>query len=89
MKIKLVCENGAYFIDDKRLTPQRSQLIINHSPDGFSHSYGGSGPAQLALAILLEICPEKIAKENYQDFKWEEIATLPSGNFEKEITINL
>ncbi len=28
--------------------------LANHSPDGFSWGYGGSGPAQLALAILAD-----------------------------------
>jgi hypothetical protein len=28
--------------------------IINHSPDGFEWGYGGSGPAQLALALCVD-----------------------------------
>jgi hypothetical protein len=28
--------------------------LRNHSPDGFEFGYGGSGPAQLALAILAD-----------------------------------
>jgi len=28
--------------------------LYNHSPDGFEIGYGGSGPAQLALAILAD-----------------------------------
>jgi hypothetical protein len=28
--------------------------LFNHSPDGFEYGYGGSGPAQLALAILAD-----------------------------------
>ena len=28
--------------------------IVNHSPTGFSWGYSGSGPAQLALAILAD-----------------------------------
>ncbi len=40
--------------DGKELSPQRSLNVVNHSPDGFSWGYGGSGPHQLALAILLE-----------------------------------
>jgi hypothetical protein len=41
-------------IDGRPQSPARSQQVWNHSPDGFSWGYGGSGPAQLALAILLE-----------------------------------
>lgn len=36
------------------LSPERSQKLWNHSPDGFQWSYSGSGPAQLALALLLD-----------------------------------
>lgn len=35
------------------LDPHFSQQFRNHSPDGFEWGYGGSGPAQLALGILL------------------------------------
>ncbi len=35
------------------LSPEPSQEIINHSPDGFNWGYGGSGPAQLALGFYL------------------------------------
>ena len=28
--------------------------LFNHSPDGFEYGYAGSGPAQLALAILAD-----------------------------------
>lgn len=71
------------------LMPERSQKVCNHSPDGFAWGYGGSGPSQLALAILLEICEDETAKKHYMDFKWKEIATLPKENFEKEIIINI
>ena len=36
------------------LDPKPSQELWNHSPDGFQWGYGGSGPAQLALALLLD-----------------------------------
>jgi len=37
------------------LDPKPSQEVWNHSPDGFQWGYGGSGPAQLALALLLDV----------------------------------
>jgi hypothetical protein len=61
------------------LTPERSQQVYNHSPDGFNWGYGGSGPAQLALAILLELYPQDVALRNYQQFKADHIAALPNG----------
>ena len=35
------------------LNVEESLKLRNHSPDGFSWGYNGSGPSQLALAILL------------------------------------
>jgi len=60
------------------LDPRPSQQLINHSPDGFNWGYGGSGPSQLALAILLDHFHDPIlARKYYQDFKWELISKLP------------
>lgn len=57
------------------LDPGPSQKIRNHSPDGFSWGYGGSGPAQLALALLLDVTGNReLAESLYQDFKWEVVA---------------
>lgn len=39
--------------EDARPLSPRSDLV-NHSPSGFNWGYGGSGPAQLALAILAD-----------------------------------
>ncbi len=59
------------------LFPDESQKVINHSPDGFSWGYGGSGPAQLALAILMRSCRTQEAIRLHQPFKWDVIAKLP------------
>ncbi len=97
MKIKLQGfperdENGGFLVhlNGRHLDPVRSQEVFNHSPDGFAWGYGGSGPAQLALAILLECTSncEKIALRNYQRFKWDVVAKLPQGNFEIEIDLD-
>lgn len=58
------------------LSPKPSQELYNHSPDGFQWGYGGSGPAQLALALLLDATnnPET-ALAFYQRFKWSMVAT--------------
>ena len=76
------------WLNGKELSPIKSQKVWNHSPDGFNWGYGGSGPAQLALAICLEVFPEDIAIRKYQDFKWNVIAKLP-GDEDFEITITL
>ena len=69
-------------IDGQLLSPKRSQKVRNHSPDGFNWSYGGSGPAQLALAILLTATNKEEASKYYQDFKFDVISSLPKDDFE-------
>ena len=62
------------------LTPVESQKARNHSPDGFEFGYGGSGPAQLALAILMDYTGQKpdewTVPWKYQDFKFKFIAPM-------------
>jgi len=59
---------------------QERQDIINHSPTGISWGYGGSGPAQCALAILLDYLEdEEQARALYQHFKFRVIAGLPQN----------
>lgn len=70
------------WIGSEELSPVKSQGVTNHSPDGFSWGYGGSGPAQLALAILMHYVPADKAMAAYQDLKWEIIAGLPAGDWE-------
>lgn len=62
------------------LSADRSQKIRNHSPDGFEFGYGGSGPSQTALAILLDFTGDEAkALDHYQDFKWAFIANAPKA----------
>jgi hypothetical protein len=67
------------YYDGLWLDPAPSIAERNHSPDGFCWGYNGSGPAQLALAIMMfaEVGTEK-SKEVYQDFKRDIIAALPT-----------
>src|SRR5208282_6015903 len=49
--------------------------LRNHSPTGFAWGYGGSGPAQLALAILMDATGEQaLALRHYQEFKFQFVA---------------
>lgn len=41
--------------------------------------YGGSGPAQLALALLADCIGDERAQKLYQDFKFEIVVALPSA----------
>lgn len=52
--------------------------LWNHSPTGFEWGYGGSGPAQLALALLADHCGDSArALSHYQAFKRAVVASLP------------
>ena len=51
------------------------QDLVNHSPDGFEFGYAGSGPAQLALAILAHQSGDEDAVSFHQQFKNVFIAT--------------
>lgn len=65
-------------IDGKPLTADASLRVFNHSPDGFAWGYGGSGPAQLALALLMRFGLDKQTAVYYhQKFKDELISPLP------------
>ena len=60
--------------------PARSQRVRNHSPSGFEWGYGGSGPAQLALAILLEEVDEESALNLYQGFSRDTRKNAPQNS---------
>lgn len=94
MKIRLKgnWETQEVWLDGKLLSPAKSLKVHAHSPDGFNWGYAGSGPAQLALAICIELygMPEKdpvfySTHFNYQNFKFDHIAGLPQSDFDVEI----
>src|SRR5262252_8545493 len=60
-----------------RALPLRLDLY-NHSPAGFEWGYGGSGPSQLALALLADVTGDGArAVRLHQDFKWRVISRMP------------
>ncbi|MHB1679972.1 MAG: DUF6166 domain-containing protein [bacterium] len=80
-EIFIIADNGKI----KQLTPELSQKLYKHSPDGFNWGYSGSGPAQLSLAILLELTSKDFALFHHQDFKRDFIAGLEQ---EKDFTLD-
>ena len=49
--------------------------LCNHSPTGFEWAYGGSGPAQLSLALLADaLGDDELAQDHYQKFKRKIVA---------------
>lgn len=68
--------------DGDRLDPAPSQAVWNHSPTGFEWGYGGSGPAQLALAILLDVLGDgDRAGDLHQSFKWAVVSNWDWAGF--------
>jgi hypothetical protein len=52
--------------------------LDNHSPTGLNWGYGGSGPAQLALALIADATGDDAkAIKLHQLFKFRLIANLP------------
>lgn len=61
-------------VDGELLAPRLD--LYNHSPTGFSWGFGGSGPAQLALAILADYLGDGAALKLYQSFKWQVVTQM-------------
>jgi hypothetical protein len=65
-------------VTDGELRPLPLRLdLANHSPTGFEWGYAGSGPAQLALALLADAtCRDATARALHQAFKFKFITPL-------------
>ncbi len=73
--------------DESVLTPAHldPQFEARHSPDGFQWGYAGSGPAELARAILVRVIEEDDRVRHprcYQSFKAEVISKIRKDEFE-------
>ena len=81
--IQGVDHENAVYIDGARISTANSRRLRDHAPDGgVSWGYHGSGPSQLALALLLHFgAADKEALMFYQEFKREVIAPLPPNDF--------
>lgn len=56
--------------------------LWNHSPTGFEWGYSGSGPAQLALAILADVTgDDDLAVTLHQRFKFSNVAGFPKDGW--------
>jgi hypothetical protein len=63
-------------VDGRPLNPRFD--LWNHSPTGFEWGYGGSGPAQLALALLADyLDDDHQAVVLHQSFKFAVVANFP------------
>lgn len=64
----------------ERELPLRLDLM-DASPDGFEWGYPGSGPAQLAVAILADLYGDEAALKHYFDLKLMVTSILPRDDF--------
>lgn len=69
-------EGECWFALDPRLD------LANHSPTGLEWGYRGSGPAQLAIAILATRLDPEEALQYYQTFKDLTVAALGGETWE-------
>jgi hypothetical protein len=68
-------------VNGEPLNPRRD--LRCHSPTGFEWGYGGSGPAQLALALCADaLGDDERAMRVYQHFKNRAVVGLNGGNWE-------
>ena len=68
----VVEENGEYRALDPRFD------LRSHSPSGFAWGYGGSGPAQLSLALAADVLGDDYkAQKVYQRLKFKLVGGLP------------
>ena len=82
-----IIKNGTITIDGEELEIGPSLKVRNHSPTGFSWGYNGSGPTQLALAIMLKYTPRDVALAFYRQFRLEVVAKWPQEDFSMEIDV--
>ena len=72
-------------VDGAPLDWRASLAVRNHSPTNPAWGYGGSGSAQLALAILLMVTDETTAERFYQRFKWDVVASIGADRWALDV----
>lgn len=76
--LKVMVNPGVVYRPDELFSLPMYLDEVDHSPTGFECGYHGSGPAQLAYAILrYELGGRALALEFYQRYKQDVIAALP------------
>lgn len=77
-RIDTSCDTVVTVIDGANTKPLPWRLdLFNHSRTGLNWGYGGSGPAQLALALLADVLgSDEMAVRLHQHFKNQVVARL-------------
>jgi hypothetical protein len=72
-----ICDVRVHNVDGRWQRLRIRLDLFNHSPTGFEWGYAGSGPAQLALAMLADaLKDDEKAVQLHQKFKFKVIAML-------------
>lgn len=66
-------------VNEQTLDPRYD--LRNHSPDGFEWGYNGSGPSQLALAILAYEYGDAVAQAFYIQFRRHVVSKLSEAEW--------
>ena len=72
-------------VDGTPLDWRASLAVRNHSPTGPAWGYSGSGPAQLALAVLLAVTDEVTAERFYQKFKRDVLSLIEADRWALDV----
>lgn len=64
------------------LSLEKSLQVVNHSPDVFQYEYNGSGPVQLAAAILYETTGDPELTQQYYQFFHRDYVAMCGDTFE-------
>ncbi|MCW9027176.1 MAG: DUF6166 domain-containing protein, partial [Thiovulaceae bacterium] len=81
-------KNGAFVTYDDAPLDLRLDLK-EHSPLGFEWGYNGSGPKQLALAIMAKFSTEDTVLKYYKEFAESFIYTIEDNEWELEDSLVL
>lgn len=76
---KTLLGNRVVTFNDQPLDPRTD--LFNHARDGFDWGYVGSGPLQLAFAILLQLSDLQFASRYRTEFSKDVISTLESRDW--------
>ncbi len=77
------------YVDGVRLRLRDSLKFRRHSITTYGWGYNGSGPAQLALSILLKYLDKDTSLKYYLTLKTRLVSTFPQGDFEEIINLRL
>lgn len=68
------------YVEDGKTGARRPLGHVQRHSEDLEWGYGGAGPADLALSILVDVAPRREAEAFYQDFKRCFVADWPADS---------